>query len=944
SWRIEDISHDRVRVTPAPGQIGKMPFWKGDSIGRPAELGRALGAFVRELDAAAKPVALKRARDAGLDEWAAGNLISYLAEQRQATGQLPTDRTIVVERFRDELGDWRLVIHSPFGAPVNAPWALAIAATLREQHGMDVQSMHSDDGIVLRLPDTTAEPPGSDLAVFEPTEIESLVTAEVTNSALFASRFRECAARSLLLPKRDPRRRSPLWQQRQRANALMQVAKDYGQFPVVLEAMRECLQDVYDLPGLVELMRQLQSRQVRLVDVETSMPSPFAQSLLFGYVGMFIYDADVPLAERRAQALTLDTSLLAELMGSPDLRDLLDESAIAESIADAQRLSVNRQVKGIDPTADLLREVGDLTTDEAAARGAVPADLVQLQASRRALAVRIAGQQRWIAIEDAGRVRDALGVALPVGVPEVFTELVADPLGDLLSRYARTHGPFTVGEPAARLGLGVAVVAAGLDRLVATGKVVAGEFTPTVSGRQFCGAGMLRAIRRRSLAALRREVEPVPQATLGRFLPEWQGVGGSRRSRGIDGLVRVIEQLAGAAVPASALESLVLPARISDYSPSMLDELTSAGEVLWAGSGSLARNDGWITLVPAEAAAELLPPISDSGFTPVHKAILALLDGDQALFARSILERMKDETISESDVGSAIWDLVWSGAITNDTLAPVRARLGSGRTTHTRRAVAPRGRYGRPSRSALAAAAHAARSAGLPALPGRWSRLPRRAIEDTRSALMRTEVLLDRYGLLTRGEVAAEGVPGGFSAVYPVLRQAEETGRYRRGYFVEGLGAAQFGVSGAVDRLRGIAASAASETMPPGEAIVLAATDTANPYGAALAWPQRVSQPDPDDGKRGHQPARKAGALVVLVDGACVLYVERGGRSLLSFLDDGTTLRHAAAALAVSVKDGALGKLHVETADGQRVASSALGAALEGAGFRPSPRGLQLRG
>jgi ATP-dependent Lhr-like helicase len=376
----------------------------------------------------------------------------------------------------------------------------------------------------------------------------------------------------------------------------------------------------------------------------------------------------------------------------------------------------------------------------------------------------------------------------------------------------------------------------------------------------------------------------------------------------------------------------------------MLDELTSAGEVLWAGSGSLARNDGWITLVPAEAAAELLPPISDSGFSPLHKAILTLLDGDQALFARSILERMKDETISESDVGSAIWDLVWSGALTNDTLAPVRTRLGSGRTTHTRRAAAPRGRYGRPSRSALAAAAHAARSAGLPALPGRWSRLPRRAIEDTRSALMRTEVLLDRYGLLTRGEVAAERIPGGFSAVYPVLRQAEETGRYRRGYFVEGLGAAQFGVSGAVDRLRGIAASAASETMPPGEAIVLAATDTANPYGAALAWPQRVRQPDPDDGKRGHQPARKAGALVVLVDGACVLYVERGGRSLLSFLDDGTTLRHAAAALAVSVKDGALGKLHVETADGQRVASSALGAALEAAGFRPSPRGLQLRG
>ena len=314
--------------------------------------------------------------------------------------------------------------------------------------------MHSDDGIVLRLPDTTAEPPGADITVFDPAEIAGLVTGEVTNSALFASRFRECAARSLLLPKRDPRRRAPLWQQRQRANALMQVARDYGQFPVVLEAMRECLQDVYDLPGLTELMRQLQSRQIRLVEVETASPSPFAQSLLFSYVGMFLYDTDAPLAERRAQALTLDTSLLAELMGSPDLRDLLDENAIAESIADAQRLSEPRKVLGPDQTHDLLREVGDLSTAEALARGATEADLDQLRSARRVITVRIAGELRWLTIEDAGRVRDALGVALPVGIPEAFTELVADPLGDLLSRYARTHGPFLIAEPAARLGLG----------------------------------------------------------------------------------------------------------------------------------------------------------------------------------------------------------------------------------------------------------------------------------------------------------------------------------------------------------------------------------------------------------------------------------------------------------------------------------------------------------
>jgi ATP-dependent helicase Lhr and Lhr-like helicase len=958
SWRIEDITHDRVLVSPAPGQTGKMPFWKGDSLGRPAELGRALGAFVRELSSAEPSAAMQRARAAGLDDWAAGNLVSYLAEQRAATGQLPTDRTIVVERFRDELGDWRLVVHSPFGAPVNAPWALAISAALRERFGMEVQSMHSDDGIVLRLADTTADAPGAEVAVFEPAEIRELVTAEVGNSALFAARFRECAARSLLLPKRDPRRRAPLWQQRQRANSLLQVARDYAQFPVVLEAMRECLQDVYDLPGLAELMRQIGSREIRLVEVETPTPSPFAQSLLFSYVGMFLYDTDAPLAERRAQALTLDTSLLAELMGSPDLRDLLDEQAIADSIADAQRLTEARRVHGPDQIHDLLREVGDLTTAEAIARGATEPELRQLHADRRIIEVRLAGEPRWLTIEDAGRVRDALGVALPVGIPEAFTELVADPLGDLLARYARTHGPFTVAEPAARLGLGTAVVHSGLARLVATGQVVAGEFSHGTEGRQYCGAGMLRTIRRRSLAALRKEVEPAPQAALARFLPQWQGVGGGRRNRGVDGLARVVEQLAGVPIPASALESLVLPARVADYSPGMLDELTSAGEVLWAGTGTLAGNDGWLSLVPAEAAELLLPQRGELELSELHQAILQALADSQALFMRALVDRVatlpgppempadrSPAMPSDTEIATAVWDLVFAGWLTNDTLAPVRSRLSGGRTTHARSRTAPRSRYGRFSRPNLGRPAGSvpARPAG-PQLPGRWSRLPDRAAEDTQRALVRTEVLLDRYGILTRGEVAAENITGGFSAVYPVLRQGEDAGRYRRGYFVEGLGAAQFGLTGAIDRLRSLVADSERAGSQPTEALVLAATDPANPYGAALDWPERVHQPEVQAGRRGHQPARKAGALVVLVDGECVLYVERGGRTLLSFNNDADRLAAAASALAVSVRDGALGKLHVESADGEAVGNSALAAALEQAGFRPSPRGLRLRG
>ncbi|MBA3524573.1 MAG: DEAD/DEAH box helicase, partial [Geodermatophilaceae bacterium] len=629
SWRIQEITHDRVVVSPAPGQPGRMPFWKGDQPGRPLELGRALGAFLREVGGGSPATARARAQAAGLDAWGVDNLLAYLAEQREATGHLPDDRTILVERFRDELGDWRLVVHSPFGAQVNAPWALVLAARLREHYGTDVQAMHSDDGIVLRLPDTDTAPPGGELAVLDPDEVEALVTTEVGGSALFASRFRECAARSLLLPKRDPRRRAPLWQQRQRAAQLLGVASEYGSFPVVLEALRECIQDVYDVPGLVELMRDVRSRRVRLIDIETRQASPFAQSLLFGYVGAFLYEGDAPLAERRAQALALDSAVLAELLGRAELRELLDPDALTEVEDELQRRTPERRAKDVETTADLFRLLGDLSTTEAIDRGATREFLDTLHTARRLLDVRMAGERRWIAVEDAGRVRDALGVALPVGVPEAFTEPVADPLGDLVGRYARTHGPFTVAQCAARLGLGVAVVTATLQRLGGSGRVVAGEFRPGGSGAEWCDAEVLRRLRRRSLARLRQEVEPVPTEALGRFLPVWQQIGGT--ARGLDALLAVIEQLAGATVPASALETLVLPSRVPGYSPSMLDELTSAGDVVWCGAGGLPGQDGWVALAPADLAPLLLPPIGEVPEDTVHKALLTTLEGGQAM-------------------------------------------------------------------------------------------------------------------------------------------------------------------------------------------------------------------------------------------------------------------------------------------------------------------------
>ncbi|HVU71467.1 MAG TPA: ATP-dependent helicase, partial [Mycobacteriales bacterium] len=957
SWRIEDITQDRVLVTPAPGVPGRMPFWKGDAPGRPYELGQAVGAFLRETGRLDDAAVLDDLRSRGLDEWAAANLASYLREQREATGHLPDDRTIVVERFRDELGDWRLAVHSPFGAQVNAPWALAIGARLRETHGLDAQAMHSDDGIVLRLPDITGDDsaPRSDLALLDPEDVEQVVQAEVGGSALFASRFRECAARALLLPRRNPGKRTPLWQQRQRSAQLLGVASQFGSFPIVLETMRECLQDVFDVPALTSLMRDIASRAVRVVEVETEQPSPFARGLLFGYVQQFLYEGDAPLAERRAAALSLDSTLLAELLGQAELRELLDPEALAQVEAEVGRLAEDRRAKDLEGVADLLRTVGDLTTEEAIARGATPQWLHELEDARRAVRVRITGEERWIAVEDAARVRDALGVPLPVGLADAFLEPVRDPLGDVVARYARTHGPFLPRDVAARYGLGVAVVDGVLARLAAAGRVVQGEFRPDGVDLEWCDTGVLRLLRRRSLAALRQEVEPVPAAALGRFLPTWQCVGAAS-GRGEVALLRAIEQLQGSPIPASSLEGVVLPARVSNYSPAMLDELTSSGEVIWTGNGALPGADGWIVLALAEHADLLLPAPSLDIAPPgsLGDRVLAALDGDAALFFRALSDRASGagteavSTVDDDEMARTVWDLVWSGLLTNDTLAPLRTRLGG--RVGPRRAASPRARFGRAPRPGMPV------RSGPPTMAGRWSRVPSRLSDPTRTATALAEQLLDRHGVLTRGAVQAEGVPGGFAAIYRVLSAFEESGRCRRGYFVEGLGAAQFATPGAVDRLRALAREpdpepAFTSPVPGGwrpspeqlrsrrddaRAVVLAATDPANPFGAALPWPAR-------EGEGKHRPARKAGALVALVDGHLVLYVEKGGKTLLSFEDDPTRLQPAVDALALAVREGLLGKLAVEKADGTSVLASPLADALEAAGFRPTPRGLRLR-
>ncbi|WP_344998322.1 ATP-dependent helicase, partial [Tsukamurella soli] len=678
SWRIEEITHDRVLVSPAFGQPGRLPFWIGDTVGRPAELGRALGRFTRDYAAAGPAAREARGASIGLDAYARDNLARLLDDQATATGVLPTDTTLVVERFRDELGDWRVVLHSPLGMPVHAPWALAVGARLSERLGLSGAATATDDGIIVRLPDTDDAPPGAELFRFEPDELEQLVTDAVGASALFASRFRECAARALLLPRREPGRRAPLWQQRQRASQLLEVARRYPDFPIVLEAVRECLQDVYDLPSLLEIHRGLHARTLRIAEVETPAPSPFAAALLFSYVGAFMYEGDAPLAERRSAVLSLDTAVLAQLLGRVELTELLDIEVIAEIEAGLQRTSPDYRARTVEQVADLLREVGPLTPDEVAARTVAEADggvdplraLDELTRSGRAFTFRLGAtdEDMVAAVEDAGRLRDGLGVPLQPGIAAAFTDPVPDPIADLAARYARRHGPFTAQAVAARYGLGVSVVTRSLAALAADRRVVEGEFLADLPSPQWCDSTQLRRIRQRSLARLRRDVEPVDARTYSGFLAGWHHL--LSPLRGVDGVATVLDQLAGVPLPASAWETLILPARVSDYSPAMLDELTGSGEVLWTGAGAIGGHDGWIAFHPADLPPAPLPAEPD--LSAEHRTLLDAVSGGGAFFYRQLP--------TDAQSPERLWDLVWAGLVTGDTFAPVRARLAGGRS------------------------------------------------------------------------------------------------------------------------------------------------------------------------------------------------------------------------------------------------------------------------
>jgi ATP-dependent Lhr-like helicase len=895
TWRIAEIGPSQVLVTPAPGEPGKIAFWHADAPSRPVELGLALGKMVRELRAVERDKAAERLRTrAGFDERAIQNLLAYLDDQAAATGAVPDDRTVVVERFRDEVGDWRVCVHTPLGGRVHAPLALALEARLQERLGIDARAMWTDDGIALHLPNVDA-PPSLDELMLDPEEVEALVQAQLPGSALFASRFRENAARSLLLPRRRPGQRTPLWQQRMRSAGLLQVAGQYPDFPILAETWRECMADHFDMAALMSMLRSIRSREIRVVAVDTERASPFASSLLFSYVAEFMYAGDSPLAERRAQALTLDRELLAELLGSEDLRELLDPDAIAAVELELQGLLPERFPRDPDEAHDLLVRLGDLNSEEASARGIAQEWLRGLERERRAVSVRVAGEERWIAAEDAGRYREALGASLPVGLPDAFLNPGTQPLESLGRRWARTHVPFMTADLATRWSMPVAAVEHALNQLASRGEIIAGEFRRAKQGREYCHPEVLRTLRRRSLAALRHEVTSVAPEAVARFLPAWHGVGA--KAAGIDRLLEVVFQLQGAALPASVIERDVIAARVGGYTPRLLDELISMGEVVWVGRGSLGTSDGKVALYLRGDAPRLVPQPADSPARDLHQRLRDHLRSRGASFFRDLYNACGGG--DEELILDAVWDLVWSGEVTNDTFAPLRL-LGP---------IARRSPH-RPRLPRLT----------QPRAAGRWSLvadLVGLGAVSTERLHSEAGVLLQRYGVLTREAVVAEGWPGGFAGLYPVLRAMEESGRIRRGYFVEGLGGSQFALPGAVDRLRALRDSG-------GGIVALAATDPANAYGSLLPWPQSDSR-----------MARTAGAYCVLDDGQIKLYLERGGRSLLTNGD--ISPEHLRALLGMAVLAG---RVEVQRVDGVSVMESPLNALLREAGFASTHRGL----
>ena len=1081
SWRITEITRDQVIVTPAAGHTGRLPFWVGDAEGRPAELAPVIGAARRGWGKGGED----DVRTASfLDDNTRTNLDTFYAEQREATQVVPDERTILIERFHDEVGDWRVVVHTPWGRSVNAPWALAIGATLSRHSGIDAMAVAGDDGIVLRLP-YTEDPPGVELLTggaggvqdtgsggsVDTAPVVNEVTDAVGSSALFAGRFRECAARSLLLPRRNPGKRQPLWQQRQRASQLLDIARPHPEFPVMVETMRECLRDVYDLPALEKVVGAVGSRRMRVAEITTDAPSAFAESLLFSYTGAFLYEGD---SAERAAALSVDPALLAAVLGQRGEGLELDPAVVEEIVASLQWLASGRQARSAEQVVDMLRALGPLTPEEVARRidpSATPATpaasgssiataasdgirgsgpdaiLAEVRAviPRRVCEVKVGGTLRWAVVEDAALLRDGLGIPVPPGVA-ASQDRVVDAVDQLVLRWARTHGPFEASDIATEFGLGVATADALAKRWVSarrleahTSGTIAADTADTAdtagatsgSADYYVDAGVLRRLRAATLAKARGSLEPVSPQTYASFLQEWHALGIGER----EDLPAVIEQLAGVALPASAWETVVLPSRIPGYQSTDLDDLMASGEIVVVGAGvgggAGGATDPRIMLLPADlapllvedleaedgAAGNLTAPVA---LGPVAQVIRDKVSGGGAFLAAEI-----ERTLGEADpsgtaagtaagaagdstsgaatrpshdaVDSAIWELFDAGQLMPDSFAPIRARLagtgftdrpagagrGDGRGTtgagasgsgasgsaagnrgvhkaprrnagrgSTRRLRMGRTTFAQTVRSEEVRLRRAAMNAHA-GVPGRWSLVPTAGGAVTDRAIARGEAWLDRYAVVTRGSIVAEHTEGGFAAAYRMLTAWEDNGTVLRGYIVDGLGGAQFASREVIDRLRDMEEEPApAESSTP---VLLAASDPANPFGAAVPWPDNgAAGTDASTDRASARPTRGAGALVVVQDGRLLAHLTRGGRTVTAFgrpsLGDGPVdvdpgdVQAVVSALSAAIEAKRLSPVTVEKVNGIDVMS--LGAATRAwteAGARLTPKGLIVR-
>jgi ATP-dependent Lhr-like helicase len=954
TWRIEEISHNRVTVSPAPGEPGKMPFWKGDGPGRPAEFGEKIGKLTRELLTLPRAVAAnKLVEDHSLDANAAENLIRYLEEQKFATQQVPSDEQIVIETLRDELGDRRICVLTPFGNRVHAPWCMAVTAKLRSERGWEVESMWSDDGFVIRLPenDEFVDPA---LLVPSPAELKDLVLRQLGSTSLFAAKFREAAARALLLPKRRAGQRAPLWHTRKRAADLLAVASRFPSFPILLESYRECVRDAFDMAGTSAILAKIQRGMIRVTALESNKPSPFAASLLFSYVANYIYDGDAPLAERRAQALSIDQSQLEELLGDTDLRELLDAAALDAVELRLQMLDPEYHANHTDGVHDMLLRLGDLSEMEIAARSNSAIDvagtIAELATERRILRIPLAGETRYVPVEYAARYRDAFGVPLPPGLASVFLEAIHNPAQEIVRRYARTHGPFTTQEVCGRYGSAPASMEPALRALHAQGKLLEGEFRPSGAHREWCDPEILQQIRRKSLANLRREIEPVEQRTFARLLTRWQGISVPRR--GLDALLDTIESVQGASLLASDLERDILPARIAGYQRSDLDMLMAAGEVAWVGVEQVGERDGRLALYLTGTLPLLLPPVDPVKETKALSlratAIVTFLQSNGASFFAGIHAACGGGFPGETQ--EALWELVWSGWITNDTFHPLRTLLYPGERRHERNAGASAGSPEFLRRLRL-------RTSGGGAGAGRWSLVRSHILQSvsvTEWSANVAQQLLARHGIVTRETALAENLPGGYNLIYPALKKMEESGWTRRGMFVTGLGAAQFAMPGAVDMLRSLRVD---PEVP--ESVALAATDPANPYGTVLPWLPMDAAEDKESAppRSGPQPlgshgmARVSGATVILVNGQLAAFLRRRNPSIRVFLPEGEPERSAIAGklakqlaeLAIRRQQGRRSGLLIGNVNEVPARKHPIGRFLEDVGFVDTALGYQMR-